>query len=105
MGLPGQTGVRPSPLAPFGPHAQKPASTESWHLGLLFFKITLGPFFLWLLNNREFPACISLEFFPLPIVCFCDSFLPKSAFLCSATRPGVPVVWCHARCYLVLSVL
>lgn len=32
-----------------------------------FFKITLGPFFLWLLNSREFPACISLIFFlPFP---------------------------------------
>lgn len=41
-------------------------------------------------------------FFPLPIVCFCDPFLPKSAFPCSA--PSGPLSLSsgvHARRYLV----
>lgn len=93
MGLPEQTGVRPSPPAPFGPHAQKPASAESSHLGLLFFKITSGPFFLWLLNNREFPACISLDFFfPFP------SFASAIPFCLKArSRALRPAACCPCR--------
>lgn len=53
-----------------------------------FFKITLGPFFLWLLNSREFPACISFIFFlPFPSFASVIPFCLKARSSAAARGP------------------
>ena len=99
---PGRRGCGPAP-APVPIPCSETCLDRMLSFGICFLD-HVGSLFPSVIENGKFSACISLDFFSLPIICFCDSFLPKSALLCSVTR-GLVSLSSVSRCYLVSSVL